>query len=229
MLEWIMSEEQIPAPVPISILRTLARLAVLLAIVVAVNLLLNWLLELSHRTQTKNVMFGVVVVMLLAYVILIAIPFVPGIEIGLSLIFMRGGDVVVFVYAATVLGLMLAFLAGRFTRYSYLRRVFLDLRLTKASELLERVQPLDREKRLAILRERLPAFLRPFLVDYRYLAVAVLVNIPGNALIGGGGGILMVAGLSRLFSIAGILVTLLLAVSPVPLLVLLFDFEISPN
>lgn len=218
-----------PAPVPISILRTLARLAVLLVIVVAVNLLLNWLLDFSHRTQTKNVMFGVIFVMLLAYVVLIAIPFVPGIEVGLSLIFMRGDDVVVFVYAATVLGLMLAFLAGRFTPYSYLRRVFLDLRLTRASELLERVQPLGREQRLAFLRERLPKALRPLLVDYRYLAVAVLVNIPGNALIGGGGGILMVAGLSRLFSITAMLITLMLAVSPVPLLVLLFDFEIMPD
>ncbi len=218
-----------PAPVPISILRTLARLAVLLVIVVAVNLLLNWLLDFSHRTQTKNVMFGVIFVMLLAYVVLIAIPFVPGIEVGLSLIFMRGDDVVVFVYAATVLGLMLAFLAGRFTPYSYLRRVFLDLRLTRASELLEKVQPLGREQRLALLRERLPKALRPLLVDYRYLAVAVLVNIPGNALIGGGGGILMVAGLSRLFSITAMLITLMLAVSPVPLLVLLFDFEIMPD
>lgn len=224
-----MSEEEFPAPVPISILRTLSRLAVLLVIVVAVNLLLNWLLDLSHRTQTRNVMFGVIFVMLLAYVILIAIPFVPGIEVGLSLIFMRGDEVVVFVYAATVLGLMLAFLAGRFTKYSYLRRVFLDLRLRKASELLERVQPLDRTQRLTLLRQHLPAVLRPCLVDYRYLAVAILINIPGNALIGGGGGILMIAGLSRLFSTTAILVTLILAVSPVPLLVLLFDFEIMPN
>ena len=66
---------------------------------------------------------------------------------------MRGDDVVVFVYAATILGLMLAFLAGRYTKYSYLRKVFLDLRLTKASELLEKVQPLSRQQRLALLRE----------------------------------------------------------------------------
>lgn len=224
-----MSQDLTPAPVPISILRTLARLSVLLVTVLAVNLLLNWLLDFSHRTQTRNVMFGVIFLMLLAYVILIAIPFVPGIEVGLSLIFMRGDDVVVFVYAATVLGLMLAFLAGRFTPYSYLRRVFLDLRLTKASDLLEIVQPLGREERLALLRERLPKILRPLLVDYRYLAVAVLVNIPGNALIGGGGGILMVAGLSRLFSITAMLITLMLAVSPVPLMVLLFDFQIMPD
>jgi hypothetical protein len=223
-----MSKEQNPAPVPISILRTLSRLAVILVIVIVVHLLLNWLLDLSHRTQTRNVMFGVIFVMLLAYVILIAIPFVPGIEIGLSLIFMRGDDVVVLVYVATILGLMLAFLAGRYTKYSYLRRVFLDLRLTKASELLEKVQPLSRQRRLELLRGRLPAFLRPFLVDYRYLAVAVLINIPGNALIGGGGGILMVAGLSRLFSIPAMLITLMLAVSPVPLMVLLFDFELMP-
>lgn len=223
-----MSKEHVPAPVPISILRTLARLAALLVVVIAVNLLLNWVLDLSHQTQTKNVMYGVIFMILLAYLILIAIPFVPGIEVGLSLILMRGDEVVIFVYGATVLGLMLAFLAGRFTKYSYLRHVFLDLRLKRASELLQKIQPLSKEQRLALLRERLPAFLRPFLVDYRYLAIAVLLNIPGNALIGGGGGIMMIAGLSRLFSTTAILATLMLAVSPVPLMVLLFDFQIMP-
>lgn len=34
----------------------------------------------------------------------------------------------------------------------------------------------------------------------RYVALAVLLNIPGNVVIGGGGGIAFAAGMTRLFS-----------------------------
>jgi hypothetical protein len=224
-----MIEPPSPRHSPKPVLRTLGRLFFILLVVVVVNLLLNWLLHVSHETQTRHVMVGVIVTMLLAYTILIAIPFVPGIEIGLSLIFMRGDEVVVLVYLATVAGLMLAFMAGRLTQYSYLAKVFSDLRLTSAAKLLNHVEPLSSEDRLDLLRQRLPSVLRPLFVDFRYVAIAILVNIPGNALIGGGGGILMVAGLSRLFTIPAILMTLFVAVAPVPLLVLLFDLSIPFN
>ena len=45
--------------------------------------------------------------------------------------------------------------------------------------------------------------------------------MPGNVLIGGGGGIAMVAGLSRLYSLAGFLLAVGVAVAPVPLAVTL--------
>lgn len=46
------------------------------------------------------------------------------------------------------------------------------------------------------------------------------LNLPGNALIGGGGGIALMAGMSRLFSFPLFLLSLTVAVSPVPLAIL---------
>jgi hypothetical protein len=52
---------------------------------------------------------------------------------------------------------------------------------------------------------------------YRYVALALAVNTPGNSVIGGGGGIMMIAGLSGLFTPAATFLTVAVAVSPVPL------------
>ncbi len=222
-----MTSEHSNVPLKTSLLRTAFRLLILAGVVVAVNYLLNWIMRLSDTAGTSGMMIGVIFAMVVIYIVLMATPFVPGIEIGMALMFMRGDSVVVIVYFSTVTGLMLAYLAGRYMPYSFLYRIFLDLRLTKACALLDALQPLDKEERLDKLRERLPRILRPFLVDYRYVLVAATINIPGNALIGGGGGILMAAGLSRVFTAPMILVTLMIAVAPVPLLVLLFDIEFA--
>jgi hypothetical protein len=56
-------------------------------------------------------------------------------------------------------------------------------------------------------------------VDYRYVTVGVLLNLQGTYAIGGGGGILMTAGLSRLFNTIAVRWTLIIATLPVPLLV----------
>jgi hypothetical protein len=227
VFHWLMNNNPTPVPVKTSVLRTVTRLAVLVIIILVVNYLLSTVMTLSEQAGTMNVMYGVIFVIVLIYILLMATPFVPGIEIGLTLMFMRGDDVVIIVYFATVAGLMLAFFLGRYMPYRYLHRILLDLRLTKACAMLVALQPLNKQQRLEKLRERLPKFLRPLLVDYRYVLVAAVINVPGNALIGGGGGIMMVAGLSRVFTVPVMLVTVLIAVSPVPLLVLLFNIEIA--
>jgi hypothetical protein len=50
-----------------------------------------------------------------------------------------------------------------------------------------------------------------------------LINMPGNSLIGGGGGIAMAAGYSRAFSYPAFLACAAVAVAPVPGLVLLAE------
>jgi hypothetical protein len=57
-----------------------------------------------------------------------------------------------------------------------------------------------------------------FLAKHRYLSIAILFNMPGNYLIGGGGGISLTCGISRRISWKRFLLTIILAVSPVPLL-----------
>ena len=61
----------------------------------------------------------------------------------------------------------------------------------------------------------------PWLLKHRYIAVIVALNVPGNALIGGGGGIALLAGMSGLFTFPRYLAALALAVLPVPLFVLI--------
>jgi hypothetical protein len=91
--------------------------------------------------------------------------------------------------------------------------------------LLKEIEPLNKKQRLSYLTSKAPKRLLPLLLRYRYLALAAALNIPGNYLIGGGGGIALFAGVSRLYSVPGFLITIALAVAPVPMAVLLFGTE----
>ena len=208
-----------------AILRTFARLGLIVLAVFIVHQLISWVMAEAEATQNGPLMIGLVLVVLCTYIILISIPFVPGIEIALSLMILRGPEIVIWVYGATVLGLFLSFLAGRYLSYAYLHSVFRDLRLKRACELLDSIKPLSRSERLDLLKNKLPRILRPFLIEGRYALIGIVLNIPGNALIGGGGGILLVAGLSRMFSTCWIFVTLMIAVAPIPIAILVFGID----
>ncbi|MFC1881978.1 hypothetical protein ACFL2S_10850 [Thermodesulfobacteriota bacterium] len=64
-------------------------------------------------------------------------------------------------------------------------------------------------------------------MKYRYLTIAILVNLPGNYILGGGGGISLACGTSRHISWKGFLVTIIVAVSPVPVLVYLGIIQVE--
>lgn len=208
-----------------AITRTFLRLVFIVAVVFIVHQLMSWVLSKAEIADNTPLMIGLMCLVLLTYILLISIPFVPGIEIALSLMVIRGPDVVIWVYVATIMGLMLAFLAGRYLSYDYLHNIFHDLRMKRACALLDTIQPLSRSERLDLLRNRIPAILRPFLIEGRYALLGIVLNIPGNALIGGGGGIFLVAGLSRLFTTGGIFITLMIAVAPVPIAILVFGID----
>jgi hypothetical protein len=63
-------------------------------------------------------------------------------------------------------------------------------------------------------------------VKYRYVNLAVLINIPGNSVIGGGGGIAFVSGLSGTFRTSLAILTIALATAPVPLAIWLFGLKL---
>jgi hypothetical protein len=111
---------------------------------------------------------------------------------------------------------------GRLIPLSVLVRFSKDIKLERTSNLLKAIEPLSKKQRLSYLTEKAPKRFLPLLLRYRYLALAVALNIPGNYLIGGGGGIALFAGVSRLYSVPGYLITIVLSVAPVPLAVLLF-------
>lgn len=212
----------------VSTLRNLLRLAILLAAAWGIHLLVNWTMMRTASLEggMTPVRLGIIVLLLLAYAALIAIPFVPGVELGISLMVIEGWRIAPFVYLATVLGLALAYCAGQKMPYATLRRILSDLRLTRASDLLARLEPLSGPERLALLRRRLPPRLAPFALKQRYVLLALLINLPGNMVIGGGGGIALIAGLSRLFTPWPMMITVAIAVAPVPVLVYVFGFEL---
>jgi hypothetical protein len=155
------------------------------------------------------------------YVVLMAIPFMPGAEIGISMILLLGPRICLLVYVCTVVALIPPYLMGRLIPARYCARFFQFVGLTRAQELMERIEPLSRSERQAYLLANAPTRFGPFLVRHRYLALAVLLNVPGNIVIGGGGGIALVAGLSGLYSVPRYCLTIALAVAPVPLAVAL--------
>jgi uncharacterized membrane protein YdjX (TVP38/TMEM64 family) len=47
------------------------------------------------------------------YILLLSLPFIPGVELGILLMCAFGKEGIVFVYIATVIGLVISFLMGR--------------------------------------------------------------------------------------------------------------------
>jgi hypothetical protein len=80
---------------------------------------------------------------------------------------------------------------------------------------------LNAQQRLETLIAHAPKRIVPTLLKHRYIAIAVAINVPGNAIIGGGGGIALMAGISGLFTFPRYLTIIALAVLPVPLAVFL--------
>jgi uncharacterized membrane protein YdjX (TVP38/TMEM64 family) len=155
------------------------------------------------------------------YVVAMALPFVPGMEISVALIVLFGARGAVLVYGATLLALCLSYLAGRRVPAGVIAGLFGWLRLHRARVLVQRLAPLPPDARLRLLLEAAPARLVPFLLRHRYLALAVAFNTPGNSLIGGGGGIALVAGLSGLYRGPRFVLLVALAIAPIPGLIVL--------
>ncbi len=183
---------------------------------------LNLQIRPSNEQQIHQViMFGMV-----AYVGLLALPFVPGAEIGLAMLAAFGPSIAPLIYVATVASMMLAYMVGRFLPIKSLQRLLSLLRLRRAAALVEKVNPLSGEERLEILLGGQPKRSVSLALRFRYIALALAVNTPGNSLIGGGGGIMMIAGLSGIFSPLLTFATVALAVSPVPLAMMYLGLQI---
>jgi hypothetical protein len=155
------------------------------------------------------------------YTALMAVPFVPGMEISLALLAAFGHQVAMFIYAATVAALAISYLIGRLVPVRRIASFFRALGLSRAESLVLHLEPLNAQQRLETLTAHAPKRIVPTLLKHRYIGVAVALNVPGNALIGGGGGIALLAGISGLFTFPRYLAVVALAVLPVPLAVML--------
>ena len=208
-----------------SALPRLAFRLVLIVLLIAGNLWLAlWLRDFAAEmaAQGRIELFGATVAgLLLLYALVLAIPFVPGAEIGLALLMTHGASAAPFVWGATVLGLSFAYGAGLALSGPRFCAALERHGFARAAATLGRLRETDPETRIRRLEDSVPRWARAWVLRRRHLLLALLINLPGNSLIGGGGGILLAAGLSRLFRPLPLLLTLGPATAPVPLLVMI--------
>lgn len=161
---------------------------------------------------------GGLLLVVLAYVLALALPFIPGVEIGLLIIMLFGSAGAMIVYAATITGLSLAFAAGRLIPERICARWLNRLGIAVPDGQFESAVR-------GMLAGRCPGRNRwqrfvARLMAYRYLSLAVSFNLPGNSVLGGGGGIALLCGASRQFEWRWFALTVVLATAPVPVLVI---------
>ncbi|MEP3599182.1 MAG: hypothetical protein ABJN26_04660 [Stappiaceae bacterium] len=177
----------------------------------------QWLIGTSLGTHARSMVVAATVL----YAVLLAIPFVPGIEISLALLAAFGQQFAILIYFATVIALCVSYLVGRLVPLRSTATLFEFLGLDQAKELVYRLEPLSAGQRLDLLMERAPKRIVPFLLNHNYVALVIALNMPGNAIIGGGGGIALLAGISGLFTFPKFVIAVCLAVLPVPMAVIL--------
>jgi hypothetical protein len=212
---------QAPAETPRS------RLFLKLSLIVGFLVLLNYggslvveRINFQLWPQHEHLMITMFWFSILVYVLWMAIPFVPGVELGLVLMVMLGPKGVVLVYLCTLLSLSLSFTIGRLLPLHVFARFLGWLHLHKAQDLVLKLEPLNSEERLDFLIRTAPSKVTPFLLKHRYLMIAIALNLPGNALIGGGGGIGLITGMSGLYPFPRYLLLISLAITPLPILIL---------
>lgn len=195
-------------------------LAVCVALSVGGHGLLLWLaavLDLSPERVGAMMDGRLFVIVLALYILLLAIPFVPSTELGLFLLAVFGAKAALPVYGATVAALILSFLIGRAVPVPRLVAGLRAMGLHRAAALLASGSPLT----VLDAPSDGPRTVLSRVLRYRCVALGLLFNTPGNSLIGGGGGIALAVGASRLLSVAQFVATVLIAVAPIPVLVLI--------
>lgn len=212
---------------------SLGSLLLRLVILVTVLVIATWgahlirdALNLQIRPDNEQQVHRAIMLGSAAFVGLLALPFVPGAEIGFAMLAAFGANIAPLIYVLTVASMMLAYTIGRFLPIGALERLLSFLRLRRAARLVARAAPLSREERIAMLLDGQSKRAVKLGLRYRYIAVALAVNTPGNSVIGGGGGIMMIAGLSGIFSPLATFLTIAVAVSPVPLAVMFLGLQI---
>jgi hypothetical protein len=148
-------------------------------------------------------------------------PFVPDAEIGIAMLTAFAVAIAPQIYTATVLAMLLAYSLGRLIRVSVLEMLLSFRRMRRAAALISRAAPLAGEERLALLLEGAPPRVVVRALRHRYIDLALSVNVPGNAIIGGGGGIMMLAGMSGIFAPLPTAISIVIAVAQVPIPVML--------
>ncbi len=190
-----------------SLVRTVLLIYILSTFAIFCNGAVSWL----GITDPVRLVETAPPIVLLIFVLAAAIPFVPGAEIGFAMLMILGADVAIEVYLSMVVALSLAYCFGRCMPVGAL-----DLR---QSPLASRLRLL-RKKMRTTRADKSITFARRvagLIAANRYLALCFALNTPGNSVLGGGGGLAMMAGASRQYTPFRFLLTIAIAVMPIPL------------
>lgn len=200
--------------------------ATLLAIAVYVSHIGLRDAQAALATLRADIGLLALVLLALAYAVALAMPFVPGMELGLLLMIAFGPLGVLVVYAATLLGLGVAYLVGSAVPSQVLlARLKTAGPSTPGQDLASTMAAWFSASRLGRIAPRRWV---ARLSAHRYLALAIALNVPGNAVVGGGGGIALLCGMSRQFGWRAYLLTVAAATSPVPILILTGLLNLDP-
>lgn len=159
-------------------------------------------------------------ILVLIYLVCMILPFMPAIELGVVLLAMLDIQGVILLYGITVIALSISYTIGRLIPVQVLKRLFQYLHFYKASDLLSPGGERDEKEQINLFLEHAPKRFIPFLLRHRYGVFGVVINTPGNIILGGAGGIAMMSGVSHLFNFKTFVFTVLVAVSPLPLFVI---------
>ncbi len=173
------------------------------------------------RPMNEPLIHRIVMGALLVFVLAAAIPFVPGAEIGFALLLLFGGQASAIVYAGMVGALVLSFCIGRFVPLRFVAQALSWLRLKRVAKWAAELEATPIKNRAELIENKLTSRFAKQMLRNRYVLLAVLLNLPGNSVLGGGGGLAFIAGASRLYSFWLYLICVLVAVAPFPLLFLL--------
>lgn len=203
---------------------TLLKIASIFLLIVLANMGVSWLIEkigfqfypVHYKMVERAIIIGVIL-----YICLMATPFLPGIEIGLLLMIVLGPKGAVLVYFCTMIALTLSFGLGRVFPPNLLADFLGWLHLSRVENMLREFGATPPEQRLHFIAGNTSRQTVKTLLKRRYLVLAVLLNLPGNAVIGGAGGIAMLAGMSRLYAFPKYLLLVAAAILPGPVLITL--------
>ena len=174
------------------------------------------------RPMNEPQIHRMVMLALAVFILAAAIPFVPGAEIGFALLFIFGGQAALLVFLGMTGAMLLSYLVARVVPTASISRFADWLGLTRIAKLLSN-QSTNSEASIRQLAEKSRGRLGTFALRNRYLLLILLLNTPGNSLLGGGGGLAFLAGASGLYRFVPFAISVMLAVAPVPLAFALMD------
>ncbi len=169
------------------------------------------------RPINEPMIHRIVTISLVLFVLAAAIPFVPGAEIGFALLIAFGAKAAPVVYGAMVCALIVSYSVARLVPQASLAKILRHLGLARASELVNEFANTNVEDRVNFVARWVPGSIGKNALKNRYLLLALAINIPGNSVLGGGGGLAFFAAMSGLYRFWPFTLTVMCAVAPVPL------------